>query len=49
MALLEVVPYWSKYGLVGVGMALLGEACHCGGGLEDPPPSQSSVCLWNKI
>ena len=28
-----------KCGLVGVGIALLEEVCHCGGGLSDPSPS----------
>ena len=28
-----------RYGLVGVGVALLKEVCHCEGGLRDLPPS----------
>jgi hypothetical protein len=37
--------------LVGVGVALLEEVCHCGGGLGDPPNhlGASPVCLWIKI
>ena len=30
---------WSGHGLVGVGLALLEEVHHIGGGLGDPPPS----------
>jgi hypothetical protein len=42
-----------RNGLVEVGVALLDEVCHCGGGLRDPPlsclRSWSSVCLQNKM
>ena len=34
-----------RYGFVGVGVALLAEACHCGGGLEDPPHNHVEASL----
>ena len=35
----------SGCGLLGGGVALLKEVCHCGGGLGDPPPSPMGASL----
>jgi hypothetical protein len=34
-----------KCGLVGVGVVLLEEVCHCGGGQLDPPPNHVGANL----
>jgi hypothetical protein len=36
-----------RYGLVGIGVALLEDVCHCGGGLRDPPSClKKTICSW---